>query len=278
MKLLTKSNAKTVKGEKRGYQTFILYLAPGDLSGYEVCGGRSPGCTSDCLFTAGRGRMSNIQQARIRKTKFFFEDRDQFMAQLVRDVVSAIASSKRKGLTPVFRLNGTSDIPWESIKCGEFKNIFARFPDVIFYDYTKVLGRIKIPHNYHLTFSRSETNEDSIRKAFAKGMNVAVVFDSLPPRFKGYPVINGDNDDLRFLDTPMSIVGLLAKGKAIKSTSNFVIRTQDGNAISNTNNTISQRRNGKTIPTRSSSYEPVSTDHRLRHQATGRQGSRATRA
>lgn len=259
MKLLTKSNAKTVKGEKRGYQTFILYLAPGDLSGYEVCGGRSPGCTSDCLFTAGRGRMSNIQQARIRKTKFFFEDRDQFMAQLVRDVVSAIASSKRKGLTPVFRLNGTSDIPWESIECGEFKNIFARFPDVIFYDYTKLLGRIKLPHNYHLTFSRSETNDEKIRKAFAKGMNVAVVFDSLPPTFKGYPVINGDNDDLRFLDTPMSIVGLLAKGKAIKSTSNFVIRTPNGNNLPKPRATSSN--SSSTKHTSSSPSERVPAHH-----------------
>ncbi len=225
MELLSKSNAKTIKGEKRGYLTYILYLAPGNLSGYEVCGGRSPGCFSDCLFTAGRGQMSSVQQARLRKTKWFFEDRESFMQALHSDIAKAIAYSAKKGMTPAFRLNGTSDIPWESIRCGEHKNVFAAYPDQIFYDYTKILGRIKIPKNYHLTFSRSEANDKQIFKAFAKGMNVSVVFDSLPRTFMGYPVVNGDADDLRFLDSHASIVGLKAKGKAIHSSSNFVIRT-----------------------------------------------------
>ena len=224
MQLLSRSNAKTVKGEKRGYLTYILYLAPGNISGYEVCGGRSPGCFSDCLFTAGRGRMSAVQQARIRKTKWFFEDRESFMQALHSDIAKAIAYSAKKGMTPVFRLNGTSDIPWESIRCGKHKNIFAAYPEQIFYDYTKILGRIKIPKNYHLTFSRSETNDKEILKAFSKGMNVSIVFGNLPRLHMGYPVIDGDADDLRFLDPSDSIVGLKAKGKAIRSTNNFVIR------------------------------------------------------
>ena len=224
MELLSRSNAKTIKGEKRGYLTYILYLAPGNLSGYEVCGGRSTECFLDCLFTAGRGQISSVQQARIRKTKWFFEDRESFMQALHSDIAKAIAYSAKKGMTPVFRLNGTSDIPWESIRCGDYKHVFAAYPDQIFYDYTKILGRIKIPKNYHLTFSRSEVNDKQIPKAFAKGMNVAVVFDSLPRTFMGYPVVNGDTDDLRFLDSHASIVGLKAKGKAIHSSSNFVIR------------------------------------------------------
>lgn len=224
MKLLTKGNAKTVKGEKRGYQTYILHLAPGKLSGYEVCPHRSDGCTSACLNLSGRGCFDASQQARIEKTRWFFEHRESFMAFLVRDIASAIASAERRNFIPVFRLNGTSDIPWEVIKCGEFKNVFERFPHITFYDYTKIPNRVKIPRNYHITFSRSEVNEQQVKEALRKKMNVAVVFESLPATYMGRPVINGDEDDLRFLDPVSCIVGLSAKGKAKRSDSLFIVR------------------------------------------------------
>ena len=227
MKLLTRGNTKTIKGERRGFVTYILHLAPAKLSGHEVCPCRSPECTKLCLNTAGRGKFDNTQLARIRKTKWFFEDRNSFMAQLVKDISAAIRYGQRNKLTVVIRLNGTSDIPWESITCGNFKNIMERYSFLSFYDYTKILGRKKLPSNYHLTFSQSETNQDQVKKAIANGMNVAVVFESIPRMYLGMPVIDGDEDDLRFLDHPGHIIGLKAKGLAVKSTSTFIIRNSN---------------------------------------------------
>ncbi len=223
MKLLTRSNTKTIKGEKRGYLTHILHLAPGNLSGHEVCGKRSDECFKLCLNTAGCGRFTYTQAARVRKTKWFFENRDSFMETLAKDIASAIRKANRDELTPVFRLNGTSDIPWESIRIGAHKNIFSMFPEVQFYDYTKAFGRKKIPANYHLTFSRSESNDAQVKEALRQGMNVAVVFNQLPETYMGKPVINGDEDDLRFLDQRNSIIGLTAKGKAKDIASTFVV-------------------------------------------------------
>jgi len=219
MKLLTLGNTKTVKGEAMGFQTYIMHLAPSTLSGYQTCPMASEGCASACLNTAGRGRFTAIQEARIRKTKWFFEDRESFMIQLVKDIEAAIRKAKREGFTPVFRLNGTSDIRWETVAVNGFVNIMAMFPQVQFYDYTKLPNRRNVPSNYHLTFSRSESNEH----LSPQGMNVAVVFDSLPDVWMGRKVIDGTETDLRFLDEQNVIVGLLAKGKAKKDTSGFTI-------------------------------------------------------
>ena len=226
MKLLSTANPKIQKGSKLGYLSFILHLAPADLSGREVCPKRTSGCTLACLNTAGRGGMFKkgentnvIQQARIRKTKMFFEARDEFMAQLEKDIKLGIKQAERLGLTPVFRLNGTSDLAWE--KYG----IIEKFPQVQFYDYTKVLGR-KVSHlkNYHLTFSAADGNDKDVARAIEQGMNVAAVFDSLPETYMGRPVINADDTDLRFLDPKGVIAGLKAKGRAKKDTSGFVRR------------------------------------------------------
>ena len=123
-KLLSTANPKIQKGTKQGYLSFILHLAPADLSGKETCPKRTVGCTAACLNTAGRGGMfkkgentNMIQKARIRKTKYFFEDRDAFMLDLAYDIQKAIRFAERKGLTPVFRLNGTSDLAGRSMKC-----------------------------------------------------------------------------------------------------------------------------------------------------------------
>jgi hypothetical protein len=234
MKLLTRSNTKTIKGERRGFVTFILHLAPAQLSGFEVCGGRSPECTILCLNTSGHGRFEKTQQARIRKTRWFFNERITFMAQLVKDISAAIRYGMKRGLTVVIRLNGTSDIPWESIVCGNFANIMERYPFLTFYDYTKLLGRKNLPTNYHLTFSQSETNHAQVKKAIAQGMNVAVVFDQIPRMYAGMPVIDGDDDDLRFLDQPGHIIGLKAKGLAVNYQSMFIVRSSHGTRPINT--------------------------------------------
>lgn len=231
-KLLSTANPKIQKGAKLGYLSFILHLAPADLSGREVCPKRTAGCTAACLNTAGRGGMfrrgettNMIQEARKRKTRYFFEARDYFMQDLKKDIERGIRQAQRLGLTPVFRLNGTSDLAWEKYTINEH-NLFELFPDVQFYDYTKVLGRkVARYKNYHLTFSAADGNEGDVASAIAQGMNVAAVFDRLPATYMGRPVINADDTDLRFLDPQGVIAGLKAKGRAKKDTTGFVRRT-----------------------------------------------------
>jgi len=165
MKLLSTGNPKILKGLAAGYNTYILHLAPANLSGYETCPKRTTGCTAACLNTAGRGGMFKrgentnvIQKARIRKTQMFFEQRMGFMEWLVQDIELAIKQSAKRNLVPVIRLNGTSDLAWEKyevVRSGKlYRNIFEAFESIQFYDYTKVLGRkVKNISNYHLTFS-----------------------------------------------------------------------------------------------------------------------------
>jgi len=230
-KLLSTANPKIQKGVKLGYLSFILHLAPADLSGREVCPKRTAGCTDACLNLAGRGGMfrkgentNMIQKARIRKTVEFFSNRDQFMKDLYQDIRKAIKFAERKGLTPVFRLNGTSDLSWEKYTVGNTDmNLFQLFPTVQFYDYTKVLGRKTAQYpNYHLTFSRAENNDADVGMALAKGMNVTAVYDEIPEG-----MFSADETDLRFLDPKVGYIGLKAKGPAKKDYSGFVIRLRE---------------------------------------------------
>lgn len=239
MKLLSTGNPKVLKGLSQGFNTYILHLAPYNVSGYQTCPKATPGCAAACLNTAGRGGMfkkgestNMIQEARKRKTAFFFEERNGFFEWLVKDIEKAIKQSAKLGLTPVFRLNGTSDLAWEKyevVRSGKlYRNIFAAFPEVQFYDYTKILGRkIKDIANYHLTFSAADGNDADVAKAIEQGYNVAVVFglkktEAMPAEYLGRPVYNGDESDLRFTDPKGVVVGLYAKGKAKKDTTGFV--------------------------------------------------------
>jgi hypothetical protein len=228
-KLLSTANPKIQKGTKQGYLSFILHLAPADLSGRETCPKRTAGCTAACLNTAGRGGMfrkgentNMIQKARIRKTQYFFEARDYFMQDLYEDIQKAIRFAERKGLTPVFRLNGTSDLSWEKYTIHD-KNLFELFPQVQFYDYTKVLGRKVAQYkNYHLTFSKADGNDSDVAEALMQGMSVVAVYDEIPA---GVP--SADETDLRFLDPKGTMLGLKAKGRAKKDYSGFVIRIKE---------------------------------------------------
>ena len=239
MKLLSVGNPKTLKGQSVGYLTFILHLAPASVSGYNTCPKATEGCKAACLNTAGRGGMFKkgettnvIQQARIRKTQFFFEERNGFMEWLVADIKLGIKQAEKKGMIPAFRLNGTSDLAWEkyavTVDGVVYNNIFEAFPNIQFYDYTKILGRkVKGIANYHLTFSAADGNDSDVYRALAEGMNVATVFgikktEPMPETYNGRPVFNGDESDLRFLDPKGVIVGLYAKGKAKKDISGFV--------------------------------------------------------
>jgi hypothetical protein len=239
MKLLSVGNPKVLKGMDQGYMTYILHLAPANVSGYETCPKRTEGCTLACLNTAGRGGMFRkgestnvIQEARKRKTRFFFENRAGFLDTLVADIELAIKQCAKTGFIPVFRLNGTSDIAWEKypvVRGGVmYDNVFLGFPEVQFYDYTKILGRkVSAVTNYHLTFSAADGNDTDVVRAIDAGMNVAVVFGvpkskPLPVAYLNREVFNGDDSDLRFLDPKGVVVGLYAKGKAQKDTTGFV--------------------------------------------------------
>jgi len=219
------ADAKTVKGEKFGYLTGILYLAPANEAGMgNLCPNASEGCKAACLFTAGRGKMSNVRNARINKTLKFFKDKVQFVNDIAADITALIKKAGKENKKVCIRLNGTSDIPWERL------DLYTKFPDIQFYDYTKSVKRAldwaagKLPKNYHLTFSRSESNEVDVLKVLAAGGNVAAVFSGgLPEKWKGFPVVDGDLSDLRFNDAKGVVVGLTAKGDGKKDETGFVI-------------------------------------------------------
>ena len=227
------TNAKTIKGDGDEYLTAILYMTPykvmvdGKL--FNSCSmAAMASCIEGCLYTAGRGAFNNVQTARQRKAEWFYRDRDSFMAQLVIDVAKFANYCRKRDIQPCIRLNGTTDIRWELI-LTDGKNIFERFPDVQWYDYTKIPNR-KVSHlaNYHLTWSYSAANpkyEQYFDEVIRNGMSVAVVFRK-PINlntWRGYKVVDGDKDDLRFLDPKQSIVALYAKGKAKKDQSGFVV-------------------------------------------------------
>lgn len=228
MKLLTLKNTKIEKSNKsdKGYLSIIMHLAPYTLSGNNVCPQASKGCAAACLNTAGFGVYDTVQQARIKRTKWFFEDRVAFMAQLKTELKAFVKKCSKLSVKPAVRLNGTSDLKWEELDRG----LFTEFSDVQFYDYTKITKRMirycnqELPDNYHLTFSRSESNDAAVKQVLSAGGNVAVVFgDKLPKKWNGVKVINADVTDQRFLDPQHIICGLLAKGKGKKDNSGFVI-------------------------------------------------------
>jgi hypothetical protein len=244
MKLLNiDANAKTVKGQKKGYLTGILYLAPFTISGINICPmAEIANCWETCLNVQGRGGMSrdsvkfvadngqslpdnSIQRCRINRTQMFHNDREAFLSQLVKEIKSLIRKANRLGFIPTVRLNGTSDIRWENIKFKNGDTLFSLFPDMIFYDYTKIPNRKNIPANYHLSWSYSEAS-DKYAAMRPDNLNWVVVFKdkNFPETFLGREVIDGDENDLRFLDKNGIVVGLKAKGSAQRDTSGFVIR------------------------------------------------------
>jgi hypothetical protein len=227
------TNAKTIKGQQYGYMTGVLYLAPYNLSGYNVCAMADKAkCHEPCLNSAGRGAFNSVQAARVRKTKLFFEDRAAFFAELIPSIRTLIRKARAASLIPLCRLNGTSDIKWENVAFSyegiEYANIFEMFPDLQFYDYTKIPNRSTHTPNYDLTFSYSGVPEFQpyVRKALGDGYRIAVVFrrrEDIPVEFLGTTCVDGDDSDLRHEDPHGVVVALYAKGKAKKDTSGFVV-------------------------------------------------------
>ncbi len=243
--LLTTDNAKTIKSlnvneakTNLPYMTYILYMSPYTFNskGINVCSHASVGCSNSCLVTSGFGGIyQSVKDSRMQKTEFFLKDRVGFLNKIKEEIEKSLKKHKDKAIVTI-RLNGTSDLPYEKYKVFEGKNIFEIFPDVQFYDYTKNHTRFdkELPKNYHLTFSRSETNNDKAMELLKRGFNVAMVFDKLPERYNGFEVINADVDDLRFLDKKGVICGLKYKkltGKGADNSkafeSGFAIKTNN---------------------------------------------------
>jgi hypothetical protein len=238
MKLLGTSSAKTIKGETLSYLTGILYLSPSTLSGVgNVCPWAGT-CKEACLNSAGRGAFNSVQASRVKKTRWFFSDRNSFMEALYEDCKALVRKAKRAGMLPCIRLNGTSDLAFHRlIVPSQGKTLMECFPDVPFYDYSKsvkkALDNARGLHaaNYYVTFSRdSAANENECAEVLRAGGNVSVVFrDTLPATYWHRPVLDGDLHDLRFLDRRARaghsgfIIGLKAKGKAKKDKSGFVV-------------------------------------------------------
>tara|TARA_R110002012_G_scaffold126217_1_gene278001 strand:- start:387 stop:1082 length:696 start_codon:yes stop_codon:yes gene_type:complete len=224
-KLLSFANYKMQKSIKFGYASAILHLAPYNLSGVNICPMASKGCIKSCLNTAGRGQMTTVQKSRINKTRYFLKDRAKFLIHLNNEIRRYSKKAIKDGLKLNIRLNGTSDLPFERYKLINGLNLMENNPDVIFHDYTKIKNRCiqELPDNYKLTFSKSESNDDDVKDLLKTNTNIAVVFKKLPKTYLGRKVVDGDISDLRFKDPKGVIVGLIAKGKAKKDLSGFVI-------------------------------------------------------
>lgn len=230
--LLTAS-PKTEKSVAFGYLTAVQYFSPADTSGFEVCFWRTEGCTFVCLNESGRaaicakGSNTNaILEARKKRTHLYFTDRVAYLAKLRREIRNAVKRADKANLKCCIRLNGTSDIPWE----GRFPELFAEFPDVIFYDYTKSIKRViksvkpGWPSNYKLCFSVSEKNHSDICNVPTEVPIAFVGTGNIPETFHGRIVASGDEHDLVFAHPQGIALHLTPKGKAKKDTSGFVIR------------------------------------------------------
>lgn len=232
---------KAIKAQALGWLNAINYMAPASTAGVgNLCPHASPGCLALCLgwYSGQAGMLSNAKletgnnaarASRARKAQQFMHDRKAFLADMERGIDACQRKALRQGLKLCVRPNGATDIVWE----GLAPQLFVKYSQIQFVDYTKNYKRMlrfcegKLPSNYHLTFSRSETNASQCADVLRAGGNVAVVFaGQFPAEFMGFPVFDGDKSDLRHLDPKGgTIIGLSPKGRKAKSDmSGFVVR------------------------------------------------------
>lgn len=222
-------STKVIKGNRLGFRTAILYLAPASSSGVNVCAmAMMAQCIDACLNTAGRGAMTGVQMSRLRKTLFWMQYQSEAIAMIKAEIALFQARSIKQGFTLLVRLNGTSDIRFENY------GIMQAFPTVQFYDYTKLHNRKGTPVNYDLTYSYSgiAAYQPYVQQAVSNGMRIAAVYRKRSTveamiasndSFLGLPIVDGDDTDIRHLDPRHSVVALYAKGKAKHDHSGFVI-------------------------------------------------------
>ena len=229
VKNLLSPGATNIKTAKNDLETFILYMAPANIvDGLNLCPFASDGCKKSCLYSAGRGKFSNVQLSRINKSKFWGFDRANFYLQLANELLIIHDKAIKKDIKIAIRLNGTSDIDHLDLlkRYSGIDFLDGFYSDLLFYDYTKNFNHIRKYQgtSYKITFSRSEVNELDAYRTLKDGGNVAIVFkNELPTTWNGFPVINGDLTDLRYFDPVNIVVGLKAKGEAKKDVSGFVV-------------------------------------------------------
>jgi hypothetical protein len=241
MYLLTTESHKAKMGLDYGYLNAILYMSPGNISGYELCPDRTDGCFFPCLGVASghaaiikAGETTNaVLEARKARARWFMTGRVMFLKQLRNEIGLALKKARRLGLKLCVRLNGSTDIGWHGVRLENGNSIYQEFPDIQFVEYTKSFSRMqaylrgKMPPNVHMTFSWSGQNKEQCERVLALGGNVAVIFDHFPKRFMGYEVVNGDYSDLRHLDPKGVVVGLKPKGRRIwNDTTGFLVRSR----------------------------------------------------
>ena len=214
--------------------TYAMYLAPHKISGHNVCPYSTPECRVGCLYNSGHGGViKSVKNARINRTKLFFENRDKFMGILINEITYFYNRAKKDNYNFSIRLNGTSDIEWENVYYNG-KTVFEYFPDVQFYDYTKNPKRMlfkDLPKNYDLTLSYTGRNLNWCMDVLNKGKNVAVVFNTtkkadnaLPETWKGFKVFDGDHTDYRPDDMKGVVIGLRYKIITSDKSINAIIR------------------------------------------------------
>jgi hypothetical protein len=212
MKILGTS-IKVQKGADK-FNTYIVYLQPANKVAVKTlcAGAEASGCKRDCLIHSGQLGMTLGQSATTKKTILYLLRNAWFDWQLLTEIDDAERKAKRTGIPALFRLNGTSDI--------DFGYIVAERPDSMFYDYTKILSRLRknILSNYDLTFSGSmytKQSKNALRKAVQRKHRIAVAFNtkSLKDDELQLPVdmLSFDKTDLRHLDSN-SIGHLKRKG------------------------------------------------------------------
>lgn len=245
-KFFSIDDGKAVKAQTaaKGWLNAINYMAPAATAGVgNLCPHASAGCKALCLGEwsgqAGmrrEGEDNNVTLSRKAKAVYYMRERKAFMNELTYHIERALDRATAEGRRLCVRLNGSTDIAWERATVGECR-LMNMYPDVQFVDYTKSLARMlawcegKAPANYHLTFSRSETNENECLAVLAEGGNVAVVAEGERPyTWLGARTIDGDKHDLRHLDGHVRIgrgqvVWLSPKGaRAKRDRSGFVMR------------------------------------------------------
>ena len=231
--LSIESTTKTARSARVGWLCGSLQLAPGRLSGHEVCPNRGH-CFTTCLFYSGQGGLGQTQQTRIRRTKLLFENPRGFEYLLGEDIEQLIQQAEIKGLRPALRLNTFSDVPWEDVT----PELFKRYPDVQFYDYTKTAARwlrslhpeagAGWPRNYHLTYSWNEKSERELELVSAgikAGGSVTIVLRenrNLPALLLDLPTADGDQHDATFMHPPGSVIVLAPKGLAKTKRTEFI--------------------------------------------------------
>ena len=208
--------------------TYGIYLASADLSGFNVCP-NSEYCKDNCLNGSGHNMVNRlskkdtIDRSRTIKTRLLFANKEVFMRIMIHEIEKERKKAENNGTFFSIRLNCTSDINPIAFTLNG-KNILEIFPDIQFYDYTKVLNRIALAKkysNYDITWSidGSEKNREIGLELLKNGGRVAVVYgeNDMPKTWYGYECCNGDETDYR----PSDIAPVCAL-KFKKTANNYV--------------------------------------------------------